>query len=160
MKQGFFCFFPKEAKKKKFVFVDSEKLFFVFCGLFVLDGVLLTTVTSPAFPFEDVTITVQTVVTPAEPELTGREALLAETNVRVIGATVFDILLGGLKSEGPGGGHDGECGDHPPEAMVATGEIVGIHVGIAQKRETACTARGHFFFLDEKKFWGGVLLLL
>ncbi len=115
-----------------------------FLGFF-LDGVLLTGVTGPAFPLEQVAITVQTVVTPAEVEVAGGEALLAEADVRIVGAAVFDILLGGLELQGPGGAHRREGGEHPPEALIAAGDVVGIHVGIAQKRETSSTAGGHFF---------------
>ena len=110
---------------------------------FFLDGVLLTSVTSPAFPLEQVTVTVQTVVTPAEEEVAGRETLLAETDIRVIGSAIFDVLLGSVEFDSPGGGNDGEGGNHPPEALIATGDIVRIHVGVTQKRETSCTTGGH-----------------
>ena len=120
--------------------------------MFVLNGVLLTSVTSPAFPFEQVTITVQTVVTPAEEEVASGEALLAETNIGIIGTTIFDVLLGGVEFESPSGADNSEGRDHPPEALVAAGHIVGVHVGVTQKRETACTTGSHIFDLWKSFF--------
>ena len=112
---------------------------------------MLTSVTRPAFPLKKVTITVQAVVTPAEVEEAGREALLAETDVRVIGATIFHILLGGVELDGPSGADDGEGGDHPPEALVAASHIVGIHVGISEEGKTTSTTRGHLFLLFKRQ---------
>ena len=132
-------------KKKRIKSCCFFFLFLISRCFCILNGVLLTSVTSPTFPLEQVTITVQTVVTPAEEEVSGRETLLAEADVRVIGTTVFDVLFGGVELDSPSSGNDGEGRDHPPETLVATSDIVGVHVGVAQKRETSCTTGGHFF---------------
>ena len=138
-----------------FFFFEKDYLNLLFTGIFLklllfLNSVLLTSITSPAFPFEKVTITVQTVITPTEVEETSREALLAETDVRVIGPTILHILFGGVEFDGPGGADDSEGRDHPPEALIGASHIMGIHVGVAQKRETTSTTRGHFVFLPKE----------
>jgi len=59
----------------------------------VLVRVLLTNVTGPALHFLRTTVTVQTVVPPAEDPRTTRVTLMADTRVRVGGPLVRDVLV-------------------------------------------------------------------